>query len=73
MRTNIPPAWTCDLGRKMRRNRIRNNDLAAELGVSYQYISMVMNGVRSPEVGKGSKESMIAGVDAIIAKRKMEG
>lgn len=73
MNTNIPPAWACDVVRKMRRNRIRNNDLAAQLGVSCQYISMVLNGVRTPENGKCSKEGIIAGVDAIIANRKLEG
>lgn len=70
MAEKYPPAWACDLARKMRRNRIRNNDLAAELGVSYQYISMVLNGERKPESGKGTKENMIAAVDAIIDKRK---
>lgn len=63
----LPEEWTGHLIGKMHNYRITNSDLAAELGVTKAYISMIFNGARSPA---GARERMEAAVDAIIQRRE---
>lgn len=62
----MPEKWTGELIGKMHNNRITNDDLAAKMGVTKSYISMILNGSRNP---KGAQERMEEAVDAIIAQR----
>lgn len=63
----MPEKWTGELVGKMHNNRITYDRLAAELGVTKAYISMILNGNRKPD---GAKERLEAAVDTIIANRK---
>lgn len=59
--------WTGELVGKMHVHDVTNEDLAAELGVTKSYVSMILNCTRSPV---DAKERMQAAFDRIIAKRK---
>lgn len=61
--------WTGRLIGKMHNNGVSNADLAAELGITKAYVSMILNGARKPPDAKSRLE---AAVDAIIARRKVE-
>ena len=62
------PKWTGHLVGKMHNNKVTNIELAAKLGNTPDYISMVLNGKRTP---KGARERFEAAVDEIIrAKEK---
>lgn len=60
--------WISDLVGKMHRWRISKKRLAEYLGVTPEYVSMVLNGHREPA---NAEEKFNAAVDAIIAE--MEG
>lgn len=60
-------SWTGDVVGDMHNYRISNKDLAEELCVTEQYVSMVLNGKKRPV---GAKERLEAAVINIIAKRK---
>ena len=62
------PKWTGHLVGKMHNNGIKNDDLASKLGVCKGYISMVLNGKKTP---KGAKERFESAVNEIIAEREM--
>lgn len=62
----MPEKWTGRLIGKMHNNKITFNDLAAELGVSKTYVSMILNGRRSPDGIRGRMESA---VDRIIERK----
>jgi transcriptional regulator with XRE-family HTH domain len=62
----MPEKWTGELIGKMHNNRINYDEIAAEMGVTKAYISMILNGSRNPE---GAQERMEKAVDAIIARR----
>ena len=62
--------WTGRLIGKMHNNGVSITDLAAELGVTKAYVSMILNGARKPPEAKNRLE---AAVDAIIARRKEAG
>ena len=40
--------WTGDLVGKMHKHKVSKTQLAAEMGVSREYVSMVINGHREP-------------------------
>ena len=44
----MPKEWTGVLVGLMHCNRITNIQLADKLGVTYQYVSMILNGHRNP-------------------------
>ncbi|MEG1275704.1 MAG: hypothetical protein RSD27_08435 [Ruthenibacterium sp.] len=48
----MPEKWTGDLVGKMHINRITSTELAAELGCSKQYSSMILSGARNPKDAK---------------------
>jgi hypothetical protein len=60
------PKWTGHLVGKMHNNSISNNDLASKLGYTNDYVSMVLNGKRTP---KGARERFEKAVDEIIKER----
>lgn len=62
----MPKKWTGDLVGLMHNHRISKADLAEELGVTREYVSMVLNGHREPA---GAKERFEAAVYSLIKKQ----
>lgn len=62
------PKWTGHLVGKMHINSITNIDLADKLGYEKGYVSMVLNGKKTP---KGARERFEAAVEEIIKEREM--
>lgn len=62
----MPAQWTSDLVGQMHKHRITKRQLATELGVTPEYVSMVLNGHREPE---GAEQRFRAAVERIIAAR----
>ena len=60
------PKWTGILIGKMHNNSISKKDLAGKLNFSQEYISMVLNGKKTP---KGARERFEAAVEEIIKER----
>ena len=60
------PKWTGILIGKMHNNSISKKDLADKLNFSQEYISMVLNGKKTP---KGARERFEAAVEEIIKER----
>ena len=65
----MPEAWTGHLIGEMHNKRITYDDLAAEMGVTKPYISMILNGRRNPA---GIQEKMTQAVEQISQKRNKE-
>ena len=59
--------WCGDLVGKMFRNKVTRQDLADELGVTKQYISMLLNGERTTE---GARERLEKAYNAILERKK---
>ena len=59
--------WTGNLVGLMHDHKISKTELAAELGVSREYVSMVLNEHRKPT---GAKEQFNAAVNRLIEKQK---
>ena len=62
----MPEAWTGELLMKMHNNGIKRVHVARELGVTKEYIGMILNGVRSTP---GMRARMEAAVDRLIAPK----
>lgn len=58
--------WTGRIVALLHTHRIRQAELAEELGVSAQYVSMVLNGKKNP---KGIQERMENAIQAIVDRR----
>lgn len=65
----MPAQWTGNLVGRMHNSRISNRELADKLGVSNKWVSMVLNGHRSP---KDAEQRFNAALDELI-KEKEEG
>lgn len=65
----MPEKWTGDLVGKMHNERVSCIELAEELNMTKAYVSMVLNGKRTPP---GAKERFEAAFEAILQKRKEE-
>ena len=61
--------WTGDLIGKMHNARVSYDDLAAELGLTKGYLSMILNGKRNPP---GARKRLEGAVKAVIERRKEE-
>ena len=61
--------WTGRIVGLLHTYRITQTDLARELGLTAQYVSMVLNGKKSP---KGIEERMEAAIQAIVERRNAE-
>ena len=66
MSCDSPEMWTGELLAKMHINRVRQVDLARQLGVTEAYISMLMNSKRCT---KNAREKLERAYDAIITAR----
>lgn len=62
----MPEKWTGRLVGKMHNERVTCDDLAAEMGVTRAYISMILHSKRKPE---GIQERIEGAFDSIIEKR----
>lgn len=63
----MPKKWTGRLVGKMHNERITYDELAAELGVTKPYISMILNGKRNPD---GIRKRMEDAVDRLIQRKR---
>ena len=61
----MPKKWTGDLVGLMHNHRIGKADLADELGVTREYVSMVLNGHRNPD---DAEARFRAAVNELIAE-----
>ena len=59
--------WTGRIVGLLHTHRITQTELASEMGVTAQYVSMVLNGKKSP---KGIEERMETAIQAIVECRK---
>ena len=62
----MPKNWTGNLVGLLHDNKISKTQLANELGVTREYVSMVLNGHREPE---GAEEKFTAALNRIIQNR----
>ena len=63
----MPEKWTGRLVGRMHIERVTCDDLAAELGVTRPYISMILNGHRKPD---GIQSRLETALDSVLKKRK---
>lgn len=63
----MPEKWTGRLIGEMHNNKVTYKELAAELGVTKSYISMILNGARKPS---GVRERMETAVSEIVKRRR---
>ena len=59
--------WTGEIVASLHIHKIKQSELAQEMGMTIQYVSMVLNGSRDP---KGMKERMESAINAIVERRK---
>lgn len=62
----MPEKWTGRLVGKMHNERITYEQLAKELGYTKCYISLILNGKRSPD---GIRRKMEEAVDRLVQRR----
>lgn len=62
----MPAQWTGELVGKMHNNRVSSQELAAKIGCSTKWLSMVLNGHCSP---KGAEQRFNAALDELIKER----
>lgn len=65
----MPEEWTGHLVGKMHNERVTYEELANELDVTRSYVSMILNGKRSPN---GIRRRMEEAVDRLIDRRRAE-
>lgn len=63
----MPEKWTGRLVGAMHNEKITYDDLAAEMGVTKSYVSMILNGSRKPE---GIRERMEAAYRAALQRKR---
>ena len=63
----MPKKWTGNLVGLMHDHKISKTDLATELGVTREYVSMILNEHRKPT---GAKEQFEAAVNRLIMKKE---
>lgn len=63
----MPEPWTGELIGKMHNAGISYEDLGREIGVGKAYISMILNGKRSPA---GAKEKLTAAFESAVARKE---
>lgn len=61
----MPAQWTADVIGKMHMLRISNKQLAEKLGVTPEYVSMILNGHRDPE---GANQRFLAAVNEMASE-----
>lgn len=64
----MPKKWTGNLVGLLHDNKISKTQLAEELGVTREYVSMVLNGHREPE---GAEGKFTAALNRIIERKRI--
>jgi transcriptional regulator with XRE-family HTH domain len=59
--------WIAVAVGKMHVNKVLHKDVASRMGVTEEYLSMILNGKKTP---KGASERILTAIDEIIAERK---
>lgn len=59
--------WTGEIVAKMHMESISQNELAEKMGYSSQWVSMVLNGKRTPD---GAESKFRAALDELIQERR---
>ena len=62
--------WIGDFVGKMHRNKVTITQIAQEMGVSREYLSMILNGHREPP---GIDKRLNSALDSIIEKNREDG
>ncbi len=63
----MPEVWTGDLIGRMHNNKITMTELAARLGWTKGYCSMILNGLRTPSEARSKME---AALEELIKERE---
>ena len=63
----MPAKWTGDVVAALHTNRISQKDLAAKMGVTVEYVSMLLNGKKTVN---GMRERMMTAIKAIKEERE---
>ena len=58
--------WIGDFVGKMHRNKVTITQISREMGVTREYLSMILNGHREPQ---GIKERLYDALDSVIEKK----
>lgn len=58
-------SWIAEAVGKMHIHKLAHKDVAAEIGVSPEYLSMILNGKRDPKSGE---HRVMSAIDRLIAK-----
>lgn len=64
---SVLPSWTGEAVSKMHLYGITNAELGNKLGVTKEYVSMVINGKKTPE---GAESRFMTALDEIIAEQE---
>ena len=62
----MPAQWTADVVGKMHLLRISKRQIAEQMGVTPEYVSMVLNGHRDPE---GAEGRFLEALTRLVEKR----
>lgn len=62
----MPAQWTGDLVGQMHNEKVTKTEMAVEMGVTREYVSMVLNGHRDPA---GAEEKFRAALNRIIERK----
>ena len=63
----MPAQWTADVVGKMHLLRISKRQIAEQMGVTPEYVSMVLNGHREPE---GAEERFNEALALLVEKKE---
>lgn len=61
--------WICDLVGQMHKWKISKKELAEELDVTPEYVSMILNGHREPV---GAEEKFNSALNRLVERKKFE-
>ena len=59
--------WTCDLVGQMHKHRVSKKALADEVGLTREYVSMILNGHRDPS---GAEKLFTSALQRIIDRKE---
>lgn len=65
----MPKKWTGEIVKLLHNNELSQNELAAEIGWTIEYVSLILNGKRDP---KNAQEKMQKALNALIERKKRD-
>lgn len=63
----MPAQWTADFVGKLHANRIKQNELASYMGLTPEYVCMVLAGKREP---RNAEQNFRAALDELIHEKQ---